>query len=852
MKKTNNLKRIASLIISFIILLSFTSFAAETSATGGSSDSMQIAKGFGVINKESESSPMSKEILEYAYKAITAADFSAEEKCDTEAVSKMFVELLGYEIKKNDSNTYRSILNSLGGFKGVSISDSCTVGSFAKIFTNALDMKLLELKITSKGNSYEVSDITFANRYFSVSKYSITVTEVLGSEIYVKATVNDVMDSENISGYSKGRSYSMTFSDTSLLSSFKNVELTAYINKDNEIVYWYPAKTSNIVYSYISAVNGSENETRSYYGKYISTIKLKDKKYSVAKGSVILYNEKNAYSTANPYVGHFAKAVTDGDQITRLEVYTLDDGGIFKALAADSFSFTKGTGQVKKIKNLDLFEEVNVIIDGNAATLDNLKENMVVDIYKTDSRLLVCASAFIITDTLTEISTKYINLSGSKYCISTAYGAYFSETDGRFSGKKDGFSLLNTYCSVYFDYKGEVRFVEFNKGDINRDFYAILTGISADSGDAFEDGIYKLRFFKLADGGCDEVIAKTKDDIVLPDTIANISLTFNDRNNMEKNIYLLKANEDGIITSMKKAEDVCEVFMSQNNDHISIGNNGISATGSDDSLFSQWTSDRKDVYAVTIVDGKTKVQSFDSNFPGGIRYGQVSFCYVVPEMASKADIVLCWSTLYDDGIMYSHGSHIGIVTEVSTAYDTAKEKTLNRYTIMKTDGTTFNLDAPSGSEFDILEKGTVFSYKSDTIFAEYPIYFGPIEPSFNRPTGNMLKFNILEPSIYTNALDYTDYIDSEKANGVSNKDLDVVTNKTQIYKDTVYMYGDNRIWFGAKNLYGANTVTNLPVFKINIAGKSFEIVDSSEISEGDEIYFYFNSSRVIDFAFILE
>lgn len=856
------LKKTTALLIAFATLLSFSCFAeGETSlaSAGGSKKAFDIAKGLGVIENVAENQVMTAEDLQNAYAKITGiASETTFETADFETASKMFVELLGYEPKKTNSNTYYSVLNSIGGFKGVKASGNLTFKVFSEIFKNVLDISIMEVKLSSKGNSYVITNETFLNRYFFASKYVFTIDDASQSSKYVKATVKDVSDKKNIASYGKNQSASLVCENTNLLVNYKGIDVIAFVDSDGNILYWYPKNDDGIVYTYISAVNGSENSIRSYYGKYISNVTLDDEKYSLESGCEITYNEKNANNSSNRYVGHFAKAILTNGKITKLDVYALTEGGFFNKYESNAIYVTAGMGQTKKIKDIDLFDNVSVIVNGVPTTLEALSQNTIVDYYKSSNELLLVGSNYVISDDMLGISNRFIELSNSQYNVSSTYNVYFSNINGEFIGTSDGFLLLNNYCDVYFDYKGEVRYVKLNtnvSGSIKTEFYGLLTGIKATTGNAFGNSGYTLKFYKLEDGKCDEVTLDTKDDIVLPDTLENMQSTFNSRATMEKNLYLMKTNKDGLISSIKKAEDEKEIFLSENNDHVSIGSKDFSATG-DKSLFSTWNVDTKNVYAVTIVDGETKLVSFLNNFPSGVRYGKMTACYVVSEMATKADLILCWSTKYDDGILYDYGASQGVVTEVTKAYDEEKGEIVNRYNIMQTDGTTLTLDAPDGTEFDVLEKGTLFSYKGHVFYSEYPIYLGPNGSSFDRDKGengaDRLMINILEKSNYDNALDYTDYIDTQKANGASNKDLKPKNDKTQLYKDTIYMTGENRMWFGAKNLYGVNTISNIPVFKINLTDGSFKIADNSDLSAGQEIYFYFNGEYKVDFVFILE
>ncbi len=863
MNNFSKIKRTIALLIVFVTMLSLSCFAEGTTASaGGSKKAIDIAKGLGVIENVAENTVMTATDLENAYIAITGVKpETAFEKADYETISEMFVKLLGYEPKKTNSNSYSSVLSSIGGLKGVKLSGNCTFKEFSEILKNALDIYVMDVSINTKGNSYVISNETFLNRYFYASKYTVKIVDASQSTQYVKATVKAVSDKKNLASFSVNSNVSLSAENTSLLVNYKGIDVIALVDAEGTILYWYPKTDDGILYTYISAVNGSENAIRSYYGKYISNITLGDDKYNLASGCEITYNEKNANNSSNRYVGNFAKAVLADGKVTKLDVYTLTEGGFFNKVDKNALFITLGMGQTKKIKDIDLFENVSVIVDGVPTTLNALTANTIVDYYKSENELLLVGSSYIISDYMQSLSNKYIVLSDSEYSLSKTYNVYYSNIDGEFIGTSDGFQLLNSYCDVYFDYKGEVRYVKLNtrlSGEIKTEFYGLLTGIINAKGDAFGNNGYTLKFYKLDDGKCEETVLNTKDDIVLPDTIENMKSTLNNRDTMEKNIYIMKTNKDGLIFSIKKAESEKEIFFTQNNDHVSMGATSFSATGTDDSLFSTWQVDGTDVYAITIVDGETKAVSMFNTWPGGIRYGRMTACYVVPEMATKADIVLCWSTKYDDGILYSYGASQGIVTDVTKAYDENRGEIVNRYNIMKTDGTTLTLDAPDGTEFDILKKGLLFSFKGEVFYSEYPIYLGPIDASFGRDINGttsetkMLKVDILDKSNYDNALDYADYIDTQKANGVSNKDLDVNTSKTQLYKDTIYMYGTNRIWFGPKNLYGVNTLSNLPVFKMDLDNGSFKIVDDSELSAGQEIYFYFNGSRQVDFAFILE
>lgn len=860
MKKTVNFKRVIALILAFMTILTASAFAetqeAKTASAGGSNSAFEIAKGFGVIGEESENSVFTAEMLANAYKAITGVESDdAFVNADVEAVSKMFVTLLGTDVRKTASNTYRSVLSSLGGFKGVDTAEDLSVLSFAKIFKNVLELNMTELVINGKGNSYEKSDETFVNYYFKASKYAITVTSALQQEIYVKATVNKISDKENLGNYTSGESVSLTYGNNSILANYKNVEVIAFINSDGEILYWYPASDSYILYASVEAVNGSENETRSYYGKYINTLELEGDKYSVAKNTQITYDGKNALTSSHKYIGRFAKAVVSGGKITKLDVYNLSEGGIFKAYDSNTISITKGMGMVKKLKDLDKLDNINVVIDGQPKTLESLTEGVLLDYYMSDNELLLVGSSYKITDYFGEMSDKYIKLSSSKYELSREFSVYFSNSSGEFLGTSNAFNILNSYCDVWFDYKGFVRYVRLNPDvteKLDGEYYGLLTGIELDSNDPFGDNGYNLKFFKLQNGKCDEVIVKTTDDIELPDTLSNIKSTLNIRTSMDKNIYVLKDNSEGLVMSMENANTAREVFVSDNNTHLTFSKTRLNAYDGGESLFSSWNSDREDAYAITIVDGKTKCVPFVSGNVTGVRYGYISTCYVVPEMGSKADLALCWNSKYDDGILYTYEASQGLVTDVSVGYDSEKDEQVNCYSILQTDGTILELNAPLGTEFDVLEKGMLFSYKSYAFFGEYPIYLGPTSGDFGRDTSKMLKIKINDSSIYNNALDYTDFIDGKIASGTEIKNISPVTNKTQLYKDTVYIYGDKRIWFGAKNLYGVNTISDLPVFKVNLATGDFEQADDSEIYEGREIYFYFNGDFNVDFVFVLE
>lgn len=364
-----------------------------------------------------------------------------------------------------------AVANSRGGYpdgydfvaensyllNGTSISDSVTKADIATVIYNMYKADKYDITYSGDKISYSKNnEITVAEDLLGVKRYKVDFISV--------NTAKKTAEIEFLSGDKKGVTESYAVSENVSLANLGGSGYVYIDTDEDEIVYVEIKRGSDVKYDFISEVNNYEDNFNVRV-KDIKKVSLKneDKVYSVSEEVAVYYNDKRVESEANSYIGCFARVVIRDNEIVRMDIYPLEDGGLVLYSVLDQLRFSVDSDDIIWY-DMDNLASVEVYLDGMPAdNLLSLRENFIFDYWydKEEDKMIIVASSRAAYGTLNGYSSDTITVDGQKYKLADNW-CNFNVNGNEYRKGTDVSELLGQKITVYFGDNKEVRFIHID------------------------------------------------------------------------------------------------------------------------------------------------------------------------------------------------------------------------------------------------------------------------------------------------------------------------------------------------------------------------------------------------------
>ena len=455
---------------------------------------------------------------------------------------KMSLSLLGYDKIINLSNE-SECLSRAGSLKlldGVAISDGNTLtgGNAAVLINNLLDSKKYVLFSSNGTYTLNTGEKTAAEEFLGLYRFQGEVLEVNKDKnrVLLRNT-----DDNSQKYYTLGEQTDIDYVfGTQYYYADLKTDTIVYVDMDN----------SGIIYDYIEGIN--KNFDGGYFDiSSIDSVTFKNTgKYKADKNIEIYVNgEKNLMGIVK-LIDCFAKAITENDVITKLEVYTLTEGGLIYRADPDTLKYSDRVWADNVMSGFKNTENLDIIIDGTPGhIMTDLKSDMVFDYYQDEDSFMIVASSRKAVGVFDGYSKNELTVEGEKLDISDKYGVLvYSVYYQKYIDDNDYSRLLNKKIYAFIDDNKQVRFIrDYVVSESENTFVGLITGYKEK---AFEN---YLEVYKLSASTEDAVLLKVKSK--LPAS----SLSYDYAKNTAKaydgsNLFKITVNSESTITKIEHVE----------------------------------------------------------------------------------------------------------------------------------------------------------------------------------------------------------------------------------------------------------------------------------------------------------
>lgn len=382
-----------------------------------------------------------------------------------ETADAVLVRTLGYETVAQalgDGMTgYVRAAERLGINSGIGNAHDAeiSVGALRKMLKNLLESNVVNVNISGGSITLDKQDQRYLNEKLGLNVYKGKITKASDDGATAKIYIDDVKYKKDATSLKPGFTYSLKVDKSIDAYEYEYVDADIWVDSDDKIVFIDKRDGTEVLYTHIYSVNGDTNKTASYKAKYIDKMVFyfdDDKKYDVAPDAVINYNGKNAADINAEYIDSFAKIVMKDDDVVYADCYSGKLFGLASEISETEISCLSADGLVKKIRDIDEYDNVKVFIDGEKAAISDIKPKSVLNVYSDDDLLFVEASEKAITEKLDSVGDTEIIIGGTAY---DREDVYFG-TDGEYYTVNQGMNkLYGIIVTAYFDALGNCVFV---------------------------------------------------------------------------------------------------------------------------------------------------------------------------------------------------------------------------------------------------------------------------------------------------------------------------------------------------------------------------------------------------------
>lgn len=481
---------------------------------------------------------------------------NAEDIIDLHMFNEACVRMIGHEpIARSygggDNGNFKAVFDAKI-YKGVDIStyDKVSVSQFKQLIYN-----LLTVETSEYGYSYSSGGDEC--RYSGEKKNILTAVMKLSAyKCVIKNTSNDGCSVEILDNIYKHNSVILPIGTKRNfnpggcvdLHKFEYAPVEIWVDENDKIVYIQPLKNVEIFYDVIYSVNNDDGENK-YAIDYISKIEfLRDKKsHNVSSECVFVYNEKE---TIKPtvFVNKFAKIIKVDNEITFIETWDLQDGGLITGVTNDSITYQKGQYKAK-LTEISSYDKLVVIIDAISTDRTQIKANSVFSCYKnknTDT-LVIVVSEKMVAGTFETIGDGEIGIDGINYNRDS--NIYFSD-DGKTYRKNEYRGMFDNLVAVYIDYSDKVKYVKVLETNTSKTNTVLAYTMGIKNG-AFDEIIVYLY---TVEPGIQKIECKLHEKVQYEDGLSASSLIPITKTNAHEAILKFEINEKNEIKKVSLPE----------------------------------------------------------------------------------------------------------------------------------------------------------------------------------------------------------------------------------------------------------------------------------------------------------
>lgn len=471
-----------------------------------------------------------------------------------EMASKVFVNLLGYEsfgeFEGGYPQGYMNIAALLGITNHIAVSDNgnLTKGALVDVCRYVLVTGFNKPQYVVSGGETKVllSDekSSLLGSTLKVSVYTGTVEKVNYKANTVTVDIAKNKYDTNYEILSKG-SYNFDLAEGTDCFMYEFLPVTMWVSSEGEVLKMSPAKGTEVKYGYIDSVNGKLSDDNNPISNIDEITFLDDEEeYEVSTDAKLRFNGEETSKTIS-LIGKFAKVIIKDGEVTFIESWDLEEGGLLTDIKEESLTFVKGTQKNAMIKKFDEFEVKRVFINNKPSDISFLKENTVFDYFADDEQIIIIDSEKQIIDTLYSKGSQGLEIGNAIYNAQKT--VYYSENGTDF--KADDFRpFLNMDVIAYIGSDGNVRYILPDEGNaITRT--KIYGALKSYDTDVFGEEL-ELQFLIYSAGGIDKKVYKLTDKSDLGEGLSKEIILSKASVVDNSNFFVLEANEEGVIKNI--------------------------------------------------------------------------------------------------------------------------------------------------------------------------------------------------------------------------------------------------------------------------------------------------------------
>ena len=417
---------------------------------------------------------------------VTETEFNPEGNITSIMAYKIIINLLGYEVLANKlggyPNGYIEVANQFGLTSIVSPSDEVlTVKEASELIYEVLTNEYPQIsyaETNGKVNTFLGEEKFSVLQRLKISSYTGKFTSVSDDNKSVTFEVTKNNYDTNYEILSKGEIVRLNLKNGIDAYHYMNVPISIYVDSNEKIICITENKKYEILYTYITAVNGNEDKDASYAKATIENISITDFEDEFDVTEDFSMDVAGVTTTSQTKItGSFAKVVLLEGEVQYIDVWPITKGGIMQNINAQSIEYINGDNGIRKIKDLSAYKNVYVYINGTRNDLDQLKKNSVFDYYANGNTLMIACCEKTITDTVHAFSDTSIEIGNVNY----RYEELFYQVKDKYEKKSTSGginTLLGEEVTAYFGPDGMIRYITSIEEVETGEFYAIVLGIN--------------------------------------------------------------------------------------------------------------------------------------------------------------------------------------------------------------------------------------------------------------------------------------------------------------------------------------------------------------------------------------
>ncbi|MBK5252175.1 MAG: S-layer homology domain-containing protein [Peptostreptococcaceae bacterium] len=373
----------------------------------------------------------------------------------------MIMRTLGYAPEAADKGGYPNGFIVVAAETGVTDDVSGVLGApaprgvVAILMNNALDVNLMERVGYGDEETYSVTDKTL-------------LTDKLGATELDTVRVTDVpfsdsnLDSDEVA--LDGDTYTLlTATDA---NSYFGLEVTAWVNDDDEIFYWtVETDAADIIYDTVKVDVDNDD--------YV-TLLVEDDTFDFASGADTYVN----FDTADLTAGDYGRFVMEDDEVVFASVFNFDvEGAVVKAVDSNGFDYiSAGDEDTLEIDNYD--DAYYFTADMMEAELGDVEADNAIAYFENDDELFVMFADAKVEGALEAAKTADVKVDGSWYDLSAEPFSSTDELDTvvAFDNAIDDLNdFMDENVVMVLDFNGDALAIVANVDGIGDTIYGVVT-----------------------------------------------------------------------------------------------------------------------------------------------------------------------------------------------------------------------------------------------------------------------------------------------------------------------------------------------------------------------------------------